>query len=346
MSSYASEFTKAMHNLIEKHSDYCNKLFLSIVTNTSVVNQVTSENYVYSMVWVMDEGIKQYFKQLPSFSSAIKGKPSAAAILAAANSNNSSANHANGDNPALLAANVEIEQFNIEILSKEVDTLISNVTDKELEEMDIITNFKYIEMVAHLHESCDWLIIQLKYIVNSLEQMIKNPKSLTSSLPKGELTKFTKQLDDLDKWRGDTLLLLYLETRVHCFYHLMSFIKQENNTSYAGDLDTDPDDCVLNMNRDLHRIYEHLTRSLQESKVNYVFDALGFMIATIFIKAVKNFKKISKHGIAKMCRNIFHVEQNLSAIRMKSDPHLMKAHRFYELLYKKVSALRVILVSN
>ncbi len=61
------------------------------------------------------------------------------------------------------------------------------------------------------------------------------------------------------------------------------------------------------------------------------------MIANIFIKAVKNFKKISKHGIAKMCRNIFHVEQNLSAIRTKSDPHLMKAHRFYELLYKKVS---------
>ncbi len=87
----------------------------------------------------------------------------------------------------------------------------------------------------------------------------------------------------------------------------------------------------------LERIYEHLNRSLQESKVNYVFDALGFMIATIFIKAVKNFKKISKHGIAKMCRNIFHVEQNLSAIRTKSDPHLMKAHRFYELLYKKVS---------
>ena len=40
-----------------------------------------------------------------------------------------------------------------------------------------------------------------------------------------------------------------------------------------------------------------------------------------------------------MCRNIFHVEQNLSAIRTKSDPHLMKAHRFYELLYKKPEEL-------
>lgn len=83
--------------------------------------------------------------------------------------------------------------------------------------------------------------------------MIKNPKSLTTSLPIGELNKLTKLVDDLDKWRGDTLLLIFLETRVHCFYHLITFIKQENNTSYSGDLDTDPDECVLNMNRDLHR---------------------------------------------------------------------------------------------
>ena len=128
-----------------------------------------------------------------------------------------------GQNPAVLAATVDIEQVNVEMMSKEVETLIANLHDKELEEIDIITNFNYIEMIAHLHESCDWLIIQLKFIVNSLEQMIKNPKSLNNSLSIGELNKLVKQLDDLDKWRGDTLLLLYLETRVHCFYHLINF---------------------------------------------------------------------------------------------------------------------------
>jgi hypothetical protein len=326
MNSYATEFSRAMHSLIEKHADYCNKLFLSIVTNES------NGEYVYSMRWVQDAGIKQYFKQLPAFSAAIKGKLSPAAQLTLAKNSKT-------QNPAILAANAEIEQVDLELLSKEVETLIANFDEKELEEVDIITNFNYIETIAHLHESSDWLIVQLKFIVNSLEQMVKNPKSLSISLSKNELNRLVKQLDELDQWRGDTLLLLYLETRVHCFYHLINFIKQENITSYAGDLDTDPEECVLNMNRDLHRIYEHLTRSLQESKVNYVFDALGFMIANIFIKAVKNFKKISSHGIAKMCRNIFHVEQNLSAIRTKSDPHLMKAHRFYELLYKKPEEL-------
>ena len=355
MNSYASEFSKAMYLLIEKHADYCNQIFLSIVSNKDS-NTNAQVNYVYSMVWVSDEGIKKYFKQLPSFAYAIKNKPPPAAQMLSLEKTGVTTNylagissHAtttvattnlNSQNPAVLAATVEMAQFDFELLSKEVETLISNLDDRnELEEVDIITNFNYIEMIAHLHESCDWLIIQLKQIVNSLEQMVKNPKSLNNSLSISELNRLVKQLDDLDKWRGDTLLLLYLETRVHCFYHLLNFIKQENNTSYTGDIDTDPDESVLNMNRDLHRIYEHLSRSLQESKVNYVFDALGFMIASIFIRAIKNFKKISSHGIAKMCRNIFHVEQNLSAIRMKSDPHLMKAHRFYELLYKKPEEL-------
>jgi exocyst complex component 4 len=277
---------------------------------------------------------------LPAFSAAIKNKPTVAAQLAMSNTKSANLNNLNSQlSSAVLAANVELEQFDIELMSKEVETLISNLNDKELEEMDIITNYNYIEMIAHLHESCDWLIAQLKYINGSLEQMVKNPKSLNNSLSLGELNRLTKQLDDLNSWRGDTLLLLYLEIRVHCFYHLLNFVKQENNISYSGDVDTDPDESVLNMNRDLHRIYEHLSRSLQESKVNYVFDALGFMIASIFIRAIKNFKKISTHGIAKMCRNIFNVEQNLSAIRTKSDPHLMRAHRFYELLYKKPEEL-------
>lgn len=244
-----------------------------------------------------------------------------------------------------------------------VETLLANVSDHELEDVDIIKNFNYIELIAQLHESSDWLIIQLKGIIGALEQMVKNPKSLNSSLSLNETNRLGKLVEELEKWRGDTLLLLYLETRVHCFYHLMSFIKQENNTSYAGkfknllknqweyssqtflffnflgDLDTDPDEAVLFMNRDLHRIHEHLSRSLQEHKCAYVFEALGFLIASIFVRAIKNFKKISTHGIAKMCRNIFNVEQNLSAIRQISDPHLMKAHRFYELLYKKPEEL-------
>lgn len=355
MNSYASEFARAMFELLGKHVDECTKLYLSLVkisSNTNnneqmneAQNQTQSpqqqqsqqqkemlnnlQDYVYSMNWVQDDSINKYFKQLPSFSSAIKGRRQNIFTKMAQTT----------VNLAAIIANNEVQPINYDILTKEVETLISNLNERELDDVDIIRNYNFIESLANLHESCDWLIVQLRYILNSIEQMIKNPKSLNNSLSINELNKLIKQIDEIDKIRGDALLLLYLETRLHCFFHLNSFIQQENNTSYSADVDTDPDEAVLNMNRDLHRIHEHLSRSLQESKVNYVFDALGFMIATIFIKAIKNFRKISTHGIAKMCRNIFHVEQNLSAIRTKSDPHLMKAHRFYELLYKKPEEL-------
>ena len=254
---------------------------------------------------------------MPAFASAVKNRLTPAAqlavgakyqqnnlVLSGLHSNiqsdstriSTATTNLNSQNPAVLAAQIEMEQVNVELLSKECKTLVGNLNDvnKDLGEGDIITNYNYIEMIAHLYESSDWLIVQLKFILNSLEQMVKNPKTLNNSLSLNELNRLVKLMDDLDKWRGDTLLLLYLEIRVHCFFHLMNFIRQDNTLGnlYSGDVDTDPDECVLNMNRDLHRIYEHLARSLQESKVNYIFD--GYVIF-IFFRLKNNFKKNNFH---------------------------------------------------
>ena len=45
------------------------------------------------------------------------------------------------------------------------------------------------------------------------------------------------------------------------------------------------------------------------------------------------FVRISESGVTKMCRNIFAIEQTLTQIRTVGDAELMRAHRFYELLY-------------
>jgi hypothetical protein len=55
MSSYASQFTLAMYSLIEKHTVHQNQLFLSIVSNV-IPGESDSFSYVYSMIWVQDEG--------------------------------------------------------------------------------------------------------------------------------------------------------------------------------------------------------------------------------------------------------------------------------------------------
>lgn len=308
ISSYSNEFIKAMILLLDKHLEHIQKLFQSVVK----CGNATDDSIVYSMNWVQDDSINKYFKQLPSFSDAIKGKST------------------NGE-------------LDYSVLSKEVETLINNFDCKLDDTLDIITNYHYIEMIAHIHESLDWLIQQLRFITLSIDKINKNPQSLKHNQASSLLllNELNRKLNDFDLIRSNTLLLLYLETRVHCFYHLQTLINTDasNAISYSGDLDTDPDEFILQMNRDLHRIHEHLQRSLSEIKVNYVFDALGFMLSQIFIRGIKNIKKMSQHGIAKMLRNIFNIEQNLSAIRTKSDPYLMKAHKFYELLYKKPEEL-------
>ncbi len=76
MSPYANEFAKAMCMLIEEHIEHCSKLFFSIVKLNLIQQSLDYQvvDYVYSMLWVIDDSINKYFKQLPSYSAAMKGE--------------------------------------------------------------------------------------------------------------------------------------------------------------------------------------------------------------------------------------------------------------------------------
>ncbi|CAF3096652.1 unnamed protein product [Rotaria sp. Silwood2] len=129
----------------------------------------------------------------------------------------------------------------------------------------------------------------------------------------------------------DILLVLFLEIRLHCFYYLSLFFRNTLNYAYA--MDTDPDENIMALNRDLSRLQETLNSSLNEKKFSFLFQGLGFVLATILIRSSPRFSHISELGITKMCRNIFAIEQTLTQIRTVGDAELMRAHQYYELLY-------------
>ena len=129
----------------------------------------------------------------------------------------------------------------------------------------------------------------------------------------------------------DILLVLFLEIRLHCFYHLSLVFRNPAIYSYA--IDTDPDENIMALNRDLTRLQETLSSSLNEKKFSFLFQGLGFVLATILIRSAPRFTRISELGVTKMCRNIFTIEQTLAQIRTVGDAELMRAHQFYELLY-------------
>jgi exocyst complex component 4 len=129
----------------------------------------------------------------------------------------------------------------------------------------------------------------------------------------------------------DILLVLFLEIRLHCFYHLSLLFR--NSIHYAYSIDTDPDESIMSLNRDLTRLQETLSSSLNEKKFSFLFQGLGFVLATILIRSLPRFNRISELGVTKMCRNIFAIEQTLAQIRTVGDAELMRAHQYYELLY-------------
>ena len=130
----------------------------------------------------------------------------------------------------------------------------------------------------------------------------------------------------------DILLVLFLEIRLHCFCHLSSLFR--NTMPYSTVIDSDPDEHVMMLNRDLTRLQETLHSVLNEKKFSFIFQGLGFVLSTILIRALPRFHHISESGITKMCRNIFSIEQNLTPMRTVGDAELMRAHRFYEFLYR------------
>ncbi|CAF4882149.1 unnamed protein product, partial [Rotaria socialis] len=129
----------------------------------------------------------------------------------------------------------------------------------------------------------------------------------------------------------DILLVLFLEIRLHCFYHLSLLFR--NASHYASVIDADPDENIMTLNRDLTRLQETLHSALNEKKFSFLFQGFGFALATILIRSAPRFIHISETGVTKMCRNIFAIEQTLTQIRTVGDAELMRVNRYCEFLH-------------
>ncbi|CAF0878814.1 unnamed protein product [Adineta steineri] len=328
---YADDFCQAIIDLLFKHRESCNKLFLSIVERND-----SPGTSIYSNEWVKDADINRHLRTMPAFD----------AFIRMAKQQHLTNNDGHDDN----ADNVRFRQ------TKETETLLINFSQSEMNLDDICTTYKHIKLLANIHESLDWLYYKLSYYFDILDKCLSDTRCLdaliqttvTSGYTSRSLKQNHHQYEQLKLSRVnleifsnamkttltlsyDILLVLFLEIRLHCFYHLSLLFR--NASHYASVIDTDPDENIMTLNRDLTRLQETLHSSLNEKKFLFLFQGLGFVLATILIRAAPRFVRISESGVTKMCRNIFAIEQTLTQIRTVGDAELMRAHRFYELLY-------------
>ncbi|CAF2515124.1 unnamed protein product [Rotaria sp. Silwood2] len=328
---YADDFCQAIVDLLFKHRESCNKLFLSIVEKNDSFG--TS---IYSNEWVKDPDINRHLRTMPAFDAFIRMNKQEHLIH----------NDNNDDN----AENIRFRQ------TKETETLLINFSQSEMNIDDICSNYKHIKALATIHESLDWLYCKLVHYFDILDKSLNDTKYLDTltqtivalgftsrsmkqnsshydqlKLSHINLEIFSNAMKTILTLSYDILLVLFLEIRLHCFYYLSLFFRNTLNYAYA--MDTDPDENIMALNRDLSRLQETLNSSLNEKKFSFLFQGLGFVLATILIRSSPRFSHISELGITKMCRNIFAIEQTLTQIRTVGDAELMRAHQYYELLY-------------
>ncbi len=176
---------------------------------------------------------------------------------------------------------------------------------------------------------------------NEVVGLLSTPKLSTNSIQ--TLLSHAKEFEAMS---DVCLVVLHLEVRLHCLYHLSPLVSGPSGAHFHGGPDsTDPSPEVTRLNADLLAAEEVLTASLDERKVAYVFDGLSHLCATLLIDAAPNVRKINSNGIKKMCRNVFSVQHTLATVSASSsssaasaaasanrDNSLNMAKQYYEML--------------
>ncbi|XP_050406103.1 exocyst complex component 4 [Patella vulgata] len=299
----SEQFLNMICNVLGEYKDKCHAAYRDIVQHGS------DEKRVISAMWAKDEDISRFLRSLPGWRTLQPGEGQ--------------------ELDRTVCSEEEMRALN----SKESIILITNLSsdDNLIPQQEIITDITQMRTVANVHESLEWFAFGLRQFVSTLTNKSNQTPSDIPKVSEKILQSLSKLVQDFQDLAEICLLLLHLEVRVHCFYYLLPVAKQSN---YAGPIDDlDPDSNVLKLNKDLTSMEEVLAQSLQPKKFKYIFESLGYLVASILINSIQYLKKINENGIKKMCRNILAIQQNLTNITLTREADLDRARHFYEQLY-------------
>ncbi|CAD6189742.1 unnamed protein product [Caenorhabditis auriculariae] len=235
---------------------------------------------------------------------------------------------------------------------RESEILISNLgtqTQNKMKFSQLITEMSDVRAFAALHESLRWFSDQIKSLVESLPQHVRTALSgcmVQVRLKDGQIMDNESVIDAigecvkrLETISDSCLLILHIELRVHCFFHLLPLAKHRNTSAHD---EVDPE--VVTLSRDLQDFHNVLKEVLSQSKLRYVFDGLGHLCAAIFIHLSQYMPRLTEPGKKRVCRNVWGLQQRLSQMTARREAELDRARAFFDLLltYDPDSLLNVI----
>eukprot|EP01132_Coremiostelium_polycephalum_P007844 gene7844-9658_t len=222
--------------------------------------------------------------------------------------------------------------------------------EKPILKNQLMLDFEKLSMLANMNYSLEWLadkVCQLLLVSDSntvdstpiKSKSLKNPKNIYSSKSnlsnesiealktmEHSIKDITHRFRELSK---KCLISLRIEYRIHCFYHLEGFKK----ASYVCDEErTDPDSFIVDLNKDLSTNEEQMSIYLSSDKCQFLFGGIAKLIGKLLITKLSSIKQINNNGVAKLCKNVFTLQQNLSNIIVKREIFFDRIRQFYQSL--------------
>ncbi|KAL5262782.1 hypothetical protein ACHWQZ_G008246 [Mnemiopsis leidyi] len=297
MPKYCNKFLDIIYEVLKSYKRICHNTFSNIVG----INVIGATQTVCH-IWFKDEKLKQTIRELPAWKDIFKG-----------GLEEQTSTHAN-----LVAA-------------------ISTHLGKDILDKDaMIADGERLIQLAQLQDSINWLIQYVDSFVENLQRDKELQDQLTGSnmkLLEDCRNLLNERMSELLQLAEDCLMILYLEIRVQCYYHLLIVLRKQE---YKVDMvNSDPDSGVTLLNKFLSQLEEKIRDFLPASHTKFLFEGLGYIMSGIIISNASYIKEINNGGLKKMSRNILALQQNLTNITLTHELELERAGFYYELLYQK-----------
>ncbi|KAF7496669.1 Exocyst complex component 4 [Sarcoptes scabiei] len=231
--------------------------------------------------------------------------------------------------------------------ANEIDILI-NLLSQEITQEELLRNEGQLTNLANMQQSFEWLsarsddLVQLIQQQQLSEDQQNNGSTDLTEVLIATLNQLSSEFEEIGQL---CLMVLHLEIRVHCFYHLQAldaqffttaasranFDQQKVKKPASNDIS---EDCrIIPLLEDLKRMHSEISAAhLSSNKMNYLFEGLGQLITTIFMNAVMSMRRVKPNGIKRACRAIYDIQRRLSTIVNSRESSLDYARQYFELL--------------
>ncbi len=144
-----------------------------------------------------------------------------------------------------------------------------------------------------------------------------NAQTLLAAKP--HLVQLSRIADRYDSSSFRMLFILKMEIRIVCYAHILGMLKSSYAVDSEGDDAIEPDGFLHELHAHLLSIDQTLSVSFSPALRVYIYQGIQDLLPDLLMNGLKHlfYRKVSVHGVERLCRNVAAIQQTLTSIEMK-----------------------------